>query len=105
MEPYIGETIGTVIGAIGLAIGSLNIGTYYGHKAIIIKEAINGREPLTESKEPVYKSPLDRIYDLLDFGPKLAEKRYKAGKFDKIIALHTASKIINDKTSQTPIFK
>jgi hypothetical protein len=78
------------VGVVGGSIGAYNLGTYLGRVGVLVNEAIKGREPLTESKEPAYKSRIDKMFDFLDFGSKLADKRYKAGKFDELIASYKA---------------
>lgn len=53
--------------------------TYYLRKSDLINEAIEGKSLI---KEKHYRSTLDKI---LSFGQDLAEKRFKAGKFEKIV--------------------
>jgi len=76
----------------GLFIGAFNLGTYSSSKSYFINESIKGRraEVLTlieNRKEPAYRTLIEKVFDLssFDFASDIAERRFKAGKFDKII--------------------
>ncbi len=92
MTQYDIATLGIVssLGIIGIGIGAFNKGVYDETKKRLINKAINGEIiDLTESKKPVYRPMLEKIIGsslaFLSFGERLAEKKFKAGKFNNII--------------------
>lgn len=86
---FIGTIIGTTIG---------HIRAYDSRKTYLINEAIKGRgiealsliENKEEEKQKIYKSTIDKVLNssyntFIAPGIRLAEKRFKEGKFDEII--------------------
>lgn len=76
--------------AIAVGIGGFNLGSYEARKGYIINESIRWGVVNLESEGPIYKNTIDKIEDFLGdvmggYGARLAEKRFKAGKFDEII--------------------
>jgi len=89
MEPYMYVPMGAGTGLL-IGLGVVNVVKYYDRKDSLINDVIAGKELSFPEKEAVpYRSLVSRAYDLamssFDIGENLANKRYRAGKFDDII--------------------
>ena len=79
-------TLGVYV-LISVGIGSCNFGGYIQSKGSLVNKAIKGETMNLRIDEPIYRTPTDKIEELLTgtVGARLAEKRFKAGEFDDII--------------------
>ena len=78
-----GLGIGATIVATGIC--TYNLGKYEERKSFLIDSAVRGKHIDFSESNDVYKNPMNRVFDLIDFGSELADKRFKAGEFDQKI--------------------
>lgn len=86
---YISAISAIAGGALGICtvVGSYNMGAYDERKSQLINGAIRGETITLDADDMVYRTTGDKIFGFLDgsFGSRLAERRFKAGKFDKAV--------------------
>ena len=70
-----------------VGVGSCNFGGYIQKKGSLVNKAIKGETINLGIDEPIYRTLIDKTRELLTgvSGYRLAEKRFKTGKFDDII--------------------